>query len=105
VNVALSGYDIVPWSTQTVISRVVTETSQGKSGAASHGRPFENAHQTTGAAALTRDDGFSANLLVSLRSYLDLDVGYTRSAQYRLDTVSFGVGVNVTELFGKADRP
>lgn len=105
LSVTLSGYDIAAWGTQTIISRVVTTTSPAKSGAASHGRPFENAHQTTGTATLTRDDGFSASLLVSPKSYLELDVGYTRSAQYSLDTVSFGVGVNVTELVGKARRP
>jgi hypothetical protein len=105
VNVTLSGYDIAPWGTQTITSRIITASSPGKSGSASRGRPFENAYQTTGAAALTQDDGFSASLLVSPKSYLDLDVGYTRSAQYGLDTVSFGVGVNVTELLGKAHRP
>lgn len=105
VNVTLTGYDIAPWGTQTITSRVITATSPGKSGSASRGRPFENAHQTTGTATLTQDDGFSAGLLVSPKSYLDLDVGYTRSEQYGLDTVSFGVGVNVTELLGKAHRP
>ena len=105
VNVTLTGYDIAPWGTQTITSRVITASSPGKSGSVSRGRPFENAHQTTGAAALTQDDGFSASLLVSPTPYLDLDVGYTRSAQYSLDTVSFGVGVNVTELLGKAHRP
>ena len=105
VNVTLTGYDIAPWGTQTITSRVVTANSAGKSGAASRGKPFENTHQTTGTATLTRDDGFAASLLVSPTPYLDLDVGYTRSAQYALNTVSFGVGVNVTELFGKAHRP
>jgi hypothetical protein len=105
VNVTLSGYDIAPWGTQTITSRVITASSPGKSGSASRGRPFENTHQTTGTATLTQDDGFSASLLVSPKSYLDLDVGYTRSEQYGLDTVSFGVGVHVTELLGKAHRP
>jgi hypothetical protein len=105
VNVTLSGYDIAPWGTQTITSRVITASSPGKSGSASRGRPFENTHQTTGTATLTQDDGFPASLLVSPKSYLDLDVGYTRSEQYGLDTVSFGVGVHVTELLGKAHRP
>lgn len=104
VNVTFSGYDIAPWGTQTIISRVVTATSSAKSGAASR-KPFENAHQTTGTANLTRDDGFAASLLVSPNSYLDLNLGYTRSAPYGLNTVSFGVGVNVTELFGQAHHP
>ena len=105
VDLTLSAYDIAPWGTQTVTSRVVTAGATGTSAVASHGRQFESAHQTSGTSALTRDDGFSADLLVSPNSYLDLNLGYTRSAQYALDTISFGIGVNVTALFGKTHRP
>lgn len=105
VNVTLSAYDIAPWGTQTVVSRVVAAGSAGKTGAATHGRQFENAHQTTGTASLTHDDGFAAGLIVSPKPYLDLNVGYTRSAQYALNTISFGIGVNVTALLGKTLRP
>jgi hypothetical protein len=105
VNLTLSAYDIAPWGTQTVVSRVVTASAAGRSPAAGHGRQFENAHQTSGTSALTHDDGFSAGLIVSPKSYLDLNLGYTRSAQYALDTISFGIGVNVTALLGKNLRP
>jgi hypothetical protein len=105
VNVTLSAYDIAPWGTQTIVSRIVAAGSPGKSGTATHGRQFENAHQTSGTASLTRDDGFAVGLIVSPKPYLDLNVGYTRSAQYALDTISFGVGVNVTALLGKTLRP
>lgn len=105
VNVTLSAYDIAPWGTQTLVSRVVAAGSSGKSGVATHGRQFENAHQTTGTASLTHDDGFAAGLIVSPKPYLDLNLGYMRSAQYALDTISFGIGVNVTALLGKTLRP
>ena len=104
-NVILSAYDIAPWGTQTIVSRVVAAGSPGKSRPANHGRQFENAHQTSGTASLTHDDGFAVGLIVSPKSYLDLNVGYTRSAQYGLDTISFGIGVNVTALLGKTLRP
>jgi hypothetical protein len=105
VQVTVSAYDIAPWGTQTLVSRVVGAGSPGKSGTATHGRQFENAHQTVGTASLTHDDGFAVGLLVSPKSYLDLNVGYTRSAQYALDTISFGIGVNLTALLAKTLRP
>lgn len=105
VNVTISGYDIAPWGTQTLISRVITGSATGKTGSANPKRQFENSHQTTGTAALTKDDGFSAGIVFSPKSYLDLSAAYTRSAQYALDSVSFGIGVNVTALLGKTLRP
>jgi hypothetical protein len=104
VNVTVTAYDVAPWGTQTLISRVVAAGSPANPGS-THGRAFENAHQTTGTASLTHDDGVSASLMVSPNSFLDLNVGYTRSAQYALDTVSFGIGVNVTALLEKTLRP
>lgn len=105
VNFTLTAYDVAPWGTQTVISRVVGAASPANPRTSTHGRAFESAHQTTGTAALTHDDGVSASLMVSPNSFLDLNVGYTRSAQYALDTVSFGIGINVTALLGKTVRP
>lgn len=105
VNVTLSGYDIAPWGTQTLISRVITGSAAAKTGSANPKRQFENSHQTTGTAALTKDDGFSAGIVFSPKPYLDLSAAYTRSAQYALDSVSFGIGVNVTALLGKTLRP
>jgi hypothetical protein len=104
LSLTLSGYDIAPWGTQTVISRVVPAGSAGKSGSVTHGRAFENSHQTTGTASLTSDDGFNADLSFSPKPYLDLDLGYTRSVRYALNSVSFGVGVNLSSLFGKSNH-
>jgi len=104
LSLTLSGYDIAPWGTQTVISRVVPAGSPGKLGSVTHGRAFENSHQTTGTATLTSDDGFNADLSFSPKPYLDLDFGYTRSIHYALNSVSFGVGVNLSSLFGKYNQ-
>jgi hypothetical protein len=101
-SLTLSGYDIAPWGTQTIVSRIVTAGSNGKAGGVTHGRAFEGAHSTTGNASLTSDDGLTAGLSFSPRPYLDLDFGYTRSIHYALNTVSLGVGVNLSSLFGKS---
>lgn len=99
-SLTLSGYDIAPWGTQTIISRVVAAGSTGPG--VTHGRAFQGSHSTTGGASLTSDDGYTAGLSFTPRPYLDLDVGYTRSIHYALNTVSFGVGVNLSSLFGKS---
>ena len=104
LSLTLSGYDIAPWGTQTLISRVVPAGSPGKSGSVTHGRAFENNHLTTGTATLTSDDGFNADLTFNPKPYLDLDLGYTRSVRYALNSVSFGVGVNLSSLFGKSNQ-
>jgi hypothetical protein len=100
-RLTLSAYDIAPWGTQTIFSRVVAAGSPGKSGNVTHGRAFENNHMTTGGADLARDNGFTAGVSFSPRPYLDLDLGYTRSVHYALNSISFGVGLNVSSLFGK----
>jgi hypothetical protein len=105
LSLTLSAYDIAPWGTQILASRVVQSGAAGSPGAAKHGRVFEKAHQTTGTATLARDNGFTAGLSMSPRPYLDLSLGYSRSVHYALNTVSFGVGVNLSSLLGKTSRP
>ena len=101
VSLTLSAYDIAPWGTQTVTSRVVTRGAAGNPGSVRHGRIFENTHQTTGTSTLTRDNGYTASLSYSPKPYLDLAAGYSRSVDFALNTVSFGIGVNLSSLFGK----
>ena len=102
LSLTLSGYEIAPWGTQTVVSRIVAAGSPGKSGNVTHGRAFENNHLTTGSTSLTSDDGLNANLSFNPKPYLDLDFGYTRSVHYALNSVSFGIGINLSTLFGKS---
>lgn len=102
VNVGASAYDVAPWGQQKVFSRIVTKSSGGPVGAASHGRVFENSPETTGGADLVRDNGFTAGLAVSPARFLDLGLMYSRSMHFRLDTISFGLGINLTPLFHRA---
>jgi hypothetical protein len=97
LTLTLSAYDIVPWGTQTIFSRTVAMGGAGSGG--QHGRVFETNHQTTGAASINRDNGFTAGLSLSPKSYLDLYVGYTRSVKFAFNTFSWGLGVNLSKLF------
>ena len=95
-TLTLSAYDIAPWGTQTIFSRAVGKGAAGSGG--QHGRVFETNHQTTGGASINQDNGFTAGLSLSPKSYLDLDVGYTRSVKFAFNTFSWGVGVNLSKL-------
>jgi hypothetical protein len=95
-SLTLSAYDIAPWGTQTIFSRGVAKGATGSGG--QHGRVFETNHQTTGGAAINQDNGFTAGLSFNPKSYLDLDVGYTRSVKFAFNSFSWGVGVNLSKL-------
>jgi hypothetical protein len=102
-NVGASGYDIQPFGQQTIFSKVANGSSQsrGPAAASSHG-PFQNNQQVTGSSDLAYDNGFSAWIGASPSPYLDMQLGYTRSIQYDLNSVSFGIGVNVGRLYHRS---
>ena len=96
LTLSASAYDVAPWGSQKVYSRVVANGSPG--GSSSHGRVFQNGHLTTGGAEIDRDNGFNTDLDFSPVRYVDFDVAYSRSMHFQLDTVSFSVGFNLTPL-------
>jgi hypothetical protein len=99
LSVSASAYDIEPWGTQEIFSRVV-RSGGPPTGSGQSGRVFELNQQTTGGASLTRDHGFNAGLNMSWASLVDTWVGFSRSVNLDLNTVSFGIGVNMTKLLG-----
>src|SRR5712691_1833561 len=96
-SVGASAYDILPSGQQTIFSKLVKQQPGGNSNS-SHGRVFENNAQTTGTAAIARDNGYSTWVDASPNRYLDMELGYTHSVHYALNTVSFSVGVNIGQL-------
>jgi hypothetical protein len=94
LSVAASAFDVAPWGSQTIDSRV----GGNGSGATGHGPPFLQGHQTTGGSSLAADNGFSAGLGVSPTKAIDFTVGYSRSTHYDLNTVSFGIAVNMRAI-------
>jgi hypothetical protein len=92
----LSAYEIAPWGTQTIISRDVIDGATGSGG--QNGRVFEVNHLTTGPAYINHDDGFTAGLNFRPRPYLNLAVGYTRSASFAFNTFSWEIGIDMGRL-------
>ena len=93
-----SAYDLEPWGQQRVFSRV-RRSGNSSVGPTPRGRVFENAGETIGSADLVRDHGFSAGLSFNPLPHTSVDAGYTRSVRFGLDTISFGVGFDLSPLF------
>ena len=95
LSVAASAFDVAPWGTQTIDSRVAGNGSGTSSG---HGPPFLQGLRTTGGTSLAADNGFSTGVDLLPVKGIDLTVGYSRSTHYALNTVSFGIAVNMRTI-------
>jgi hypothetical protein len=99
LSVAASAFDVAPWGSQTINSRVV---GNGSGGSKSHGPSFLQSHQTTGGSSLAADNGFSAGMSLSPTRAIDFTAGYSRSTHYDLNTFSFGITVNMRALLSRS---
>jgi hypothetical protein len=97
VSVGASGYNILPIGSQTVFSRIAP--GQASVGTGQHGPPFLNNQQTTGSSSIARDDGFSMWVDAFPQRTVDLQLGFTRSFTYDLNSVSFNIGFNLRRLY------
>jgi len=99
-SVGASGYDILPTGQQTVFSKV--QGGSSNSASSSHKPVFLNNQQTTGTADIAHDDGFSTWIEAKPGSVLDMELGFTRSLHYDLNSVSFSIGLNLGRLYRKS---
>jgi hypothetical protein len=103
LSLSASLYDIAPWGTQMVVSKVFRCTSGTKcSGGAktTNRKNYLNANVSTGDASLTRDNGINAGVEYKPEQakYLDLEFEYSHSVPLRLNSISFGVAVDISRL-------
>jgi len=105
LSVAASAFDVSPWGSQTIDSRIVGKGSGGtggSSGAGGHGPPFLQGHQTTGGSSLAADNGFSAGVSVSPVRAIDFTAAYSRSTYYNISILSFGIIANMRTLLSRS---
>jgi hypothetical protein len=102
LSVAASAFDVAPWGTQTIDSRIVGKGSGGSGGSGSHGPPFLQGHQTTGGSSLAADNGLSAGVTVSPVRAIDFTAGYSRSTHYHINILSFGITANMRTLLSRS---
>ena len=84
-SVTASAYYILPWGPQQIFLRG-TKSSSGS---------------TKGGVSLTRDDGINLGIDYNPTRTLDLGAGYSRSMYSKLNTLSFGIEVNIASLLKK----
>jgi hypothetical protein len=103
LTLSASAYDVAPWGTQKLYSRIVGKGAGG-GGKSNHGRVYQNNALTTGGSSIDSDDGYNADLDFSPWKYVDLDFGYSHSVHFQLDTFSFSVGFNLSPLLRRGSR-
>ena len=116
-----SAYDVAPWGDQTVISRVFRCTAGTKctpaatppsscpprtrcTAKSTNRKGFLQANILSGVADLARDNGFNGSVEVKPRPFIDLEFDYSRSVPLRLNTFTFGIGVDLGALL-RSRRP
>jgi len=100
ISVGGSAFDIFPWGVQALYSRVVPQDSINLpgNGTSSKSRGFEHNSFTTGGSDIGKDDGVYAWADYMPAPYVTAEVGFTRSIQYALNSVSFGLRFNIGYL-------
>jgi hypothetical protein len=91
-----SAYEIVPFGTQKVFSKLVAK-GQAAKGSGKNGRVFETAAETIG-SGLTRENGFIASVAFEPARFWTVEAGYTRSVTFALDSFAFNVRMDVGKL-------
>jgi hypothetical protein len=107
VSVGASAYADTPFGDQKVYSKLVVHGQQnapGQGNGMGMGRGhksgvFQNQSVTVGSADITRDNGGSVWLDINPPGALNFEVGYSRSAEYDLNSLFFSVRMNLGHFF------
>jgi hypothetical protein len=97
-ELGVSAYALVPAGSQKVYSRFVSPDST-IAGDGNHSRFFDSALVTTGSSSIDKDNGYTGWLEVTGGRYAGLQIGYTRSAHYRLDIITVVLNFRAGWLF------
>src|SRR6266404_1190977 len=106
LNFRASAYAIEPSGQQKLFSKFLNRPMgpTGNPGASHSGRVFQTTPETIGSPDIARDRGFSLGFDSSPFQLMDLAVGYTHSTSFSLDTVYFGIGVNLARFIGSSSH-
>jgi hypothetical protein len=101
LSLTVSAYDVAPWGTQTIISRVFrcsSATTCSANGKSTNRKGYLDTSVQSGSAALARDNGFNFGVEMKPNRYVDLEAGFSRSVPLQLNSFSFGVSVDMRAL-------
>lgn len=99
-SLGFSGYQIVPFGNQKVLSRVV---KQGGTGTGKGGNVFDNTAQASG-NDLTRENGFNTWIGFEPTGMWRAEVGFTRSATFNENSFGFNLRFNVGRMLRSKNR-
>jgi hypothetical protein len=88
-----------------VVSRVFRcsgNTKCGAAGKSTNRKGYLDSSVQSGAASLARDNGFNAGVEVKPTKTVDLEFDYSRSVPLRLNTFSFGIGLDLGAMLRRA---
>lgn len=107
VSVGGSAFDIFPWGTQAIYSRVVPKNAVGFVGngnGRSNSRAFELNAYSVGSSDLGKDKGASAWADYMPAPYVTVEAGFTRSLQYDMNTMSLSLRFDIGYLARNRNR-
>ncbi len=97
-SVGASAYGIEPAGQQRVYSQLVMAPNPGRGPFRRHHGVFEVANVTVGDAAILQDYGFETWVGTRFSRYAYLEIGYSRSVEYALNNVFFGLTFTLGSL-------
>lgn len=89
-----SGYEIVPFGNQKIFSKIV---GKGQSGSGKGKNSFDLAAETSG-TGLTRENGFNSWIAFDPTPVWRVELGFTRSATFDLNSFAFSLRMNLGKL-------
>jgi hypothetical protein len=89
-----SGYEIVPFGNQKIFSKIV---GKGQSGSGKGKNTFDLAAEASG-AGLTRENGFNTWIAFEPTPLWRVELGFTRSATFDLNSFAFNISMNLGKL-------
>jgi hypothetical protein len=87
-----SGYEIVPFGNQKIFSKLL---AKGQSGSGKNS--FDQAAETSG-SGLTRENGFNSWIAFEPTPVWRVELGFSRSATFDLNSIAFNIKMNVGKL-------
>jgi hypothetical protein len=97
-----AAYEIVPFGNQKIFSRLVGSGQTAK-GTGKKPPAFETAAETSG-TGITQETGFSAWLGFDPTPIWSVELGYTRSVTFALNSFTFNLRMNVGKLLRSKNR-
>jgi hypothetical protein len=100
-----SWYHVFPVGSQKIYSELVTRANGFAPVPVVDSRFFESRFETVGRSSILRDNGFAGWVGVKTTHNTDFEVGYARSTQYALDSLTFRIGFNAGSLVKRVTAP